>query len=91
MPFIKLSEPRSTAINLMPTNLPPPIIEPSERPTSRFAGWMLGRPLTLILTTIGVLQLLAWVPHYLTWPYWADHDVFVTGGSLLVRWKTPLS
>ena len=25
-----------------------------------------------------VYQLLAWFPHYLTWPWWTDHDVFAT-------------
>jgi hypothetical protein len=23
-------------------------------------------------------QLLFWIPHYLTWPWWSDHDVFAT-------------
>ncbi len=41
-----------------------------------FAAWALGWPLSLSLGLIALIQLGSWLPHYLTWPYWADHDVF---------------
>jgi hypothetical protein len=27
---------------------------------------------------IGLAQLAAWIPHYITWPFFVDHDVFAT-------------
>jgi hypothetical protein len=36
------------------------------------------RPLTFILASLCVLQFASWVPHYLTWPLYADHDVFAS-------------
>jgi len=44
----------------------------------RFAAWVLRGPLVVLLAGLGLLQLGTWMPHYLTWPYWADHDVFAT-------------
>lgn len=44
----------------------------------RFAAWVLRWPLTLALGLLVVGQLALWVPHYLTWPLFADHDVFMT-------------
>ena len=41
-----------------------------------FASWVLGRPLSLMLGMLALVQFGSWLPHYLTWPYWADHDVF---------------
>ncbi len=41
-----------------------------------FANWALGWPLSLGLGLVVLIQLGSWLPHYLTWPYWADHDVF---------------
>jgi len=35
-------------------------------------------PLTGLLAVICAWQLATWIPHYLTWPLWADHDVFAT-------------
>lgn len=29
-----------------------------------------------LLLALLVAQVAGWLPHYLTWPYWADHDVF---------------
>jgi len=43
-----------------------------------FAAWALGGPLSALLGLIALVQLGSWWPHYLTWPYWADHDVFAT-------------
>jgi len=42
------------------------------------AAWALGAPLTAGLALLALVQLGTWLPHYLTWPYWADHDVFAT-------------
>lgn len=39
--------------------------------------------LTLVLGLIALIQLGSWLPHYLTWPYWADHDVF---GNVARAW-----
>ena len=44
----------------------------------RRASQLLGRPMTIFLVLVCFLQLLTWLPHYLTWPLWADHDVFAT-------------
>ena len=44
----------------------------------RVASWLLRGPLTAFLGALIVLQLSLWVPHYPSWPYWADHDVFAT-------------
>ena len=43
-----------------------------------FAAWMLGWPLSAALIVVALVQLASWLPHYLTWPYWADHDVAAT-------------
>ena len=45
---------------------------------SRLADGLLCGPLTAVLVLVGFVQLATWLPHYLTWPYWADHDVFAT-------------
>src|SRR5205823_4008880 len=51
----------------------------SDHSTDRgFEAWFLGGPLSAILLIICGVQLATWLPHYLTWPYWADHDVFAT-------------
>lgn len=42
-----------------------------------FAADVLGWPLSAALGLVALVQLALWLPHYLTWPYWADHDVFV--------------
>ncbi|MCA1586535.1 MAG: hypothetical protein LC791_17785, partial [Acidobacteria bacterium] len=44
----------------------------------RIAAWLLGVPLLTGLATLCAWQLVTWAPHYLTWPMWADHDVFAT-------------
>src|SRR4051812_36849671 len=48
------------------------------RAASRLAERLLGGPLTVVLVLVGTVQVATWLPHYLTWPYWADHDVFAT-------------
>lgn len=55
-----------------------PEIKPSENPADRLAERCLERLLGPTVVALGVLQLAAWIPHYLTWPWWSDHDVFAT-------------
>jgi len=55
-----------------------PVAEESEEVTERFSAWLLRGPLTVVLGCLGLVQLASWTPHYLTWPSWADHDVFAT-------------
>ncbi|MHC5544306.1 hypothetical protein ACYOEI_39260, partial [Singulisphaera rosea] len=43
-----------------------------------FSAWVLRGPLALSLLGLVAVQLATWVPHYLTWPFWADHDVHGT-------------
>jgi hypothetical protein len=55
--------------------------EPAVAPapfTDRAAAWLLSGPVTVALLGLCVVQLATWVPHYLTWPWFADHDVFAT-------------
>jgi hypothetical protein len=44
----------------------------------RGSTWVLNGPLTAALLALCGFQLATWVPHYLTWPWFADHDVFAT-------------
>lgn len=44
----------------------------------RFALWGLRGPLSALLAALCVWELATWAPNYLTWPLWADHDVFAT-------------
>src|SRR5437660_10630764 len=50
----------------------------------RAATWLLGAPLSAALVALCGFQLATWVPHYLTWPWFADHDVFAT---LALGWE----
>jgi hypothetical protein len=50
----------------------------SESSTDPLAERLLAGPATVLAGLIGLLQLLTWLPHYLTWPFWADHDAFAT-------------
>lgn len=47
-------------------------------PWDRIANRLFAGPITFFLGLICLLQLITWIPHYLTWPLWADHDVFAT-------------
>jgi hypothetical protein len=51
--------------------------EPTRR-RERFAAWTLERGLPIGLALLVVVQAASWLPHYLTWPLYADHDVFAT-------------
>jgi hypothetical protein len=68
---------------LTPTTVADPTVAgPSTAPSAgrleRFAAWTLRGPLTIALAALVAGQLALWVPHYLTWPLFADHDVFMT-------------
>ena len=49
---------------------------PATPARERLAAGLLGWPLSWTLGVVALVQLGTWLPHYLTWPYWADHDVF---------------
>jgi len=53
----------------------------------RLAGWALKGPLTAAIVATCGAQWLAWAPQYLTWPWFADHDVFA---SLARSWDAGL-
>ncbi len=40
--------------------------------------WWLGSPLSGLILALSLGQIAAWLPQYLTWPWWSDHDVFAT-------------
>jgi hypothetical protein len=44
----------------------------------------LSGPLTAIVALVCIAQYVAWVPSYLTWPWWADLDVF---GTAALAWE----
>jgi hypothetical protein len=46
--------------------------------TESLAAWLLRGPLTVAMVSLIAVQLLSWIPHYLNWPWFADHDVFAT-------------
>ncbi len=52
--------------------------------TDRIAERLLDGPATVIVGLVCLLQLFTWIPHYLTWPLWADHDAFA---SLARGWE----
>lgn len=44
-----------------------------------FAEWVLaGNRPTIAVSALVAIVLASWAPHYLTWPYWTDHDVIAT-------------
>lgn len=49
--------------------------------TESLASWLLRGPLGLLLAMLSLLQFLTWFPNYLTWPWWADHDVFAVAAQ----------
>ncbi|MBX6312941.1 MAG: hypothetical protein IRY99_08515 [Isosphaeraceae bacterium] len=50
-------------------------IDRASRPEG-LAAWALRGPAPITLATGCALLLATWVPHYLTWPWWADTDQF---------------
>jgi hypothetical protein len=59
-------------IQRLPSTTHPRLRERIDRPLER----LLSAPLTAVLVACCVLLAIAWVPHYLTWPWWADLDQF---------------
>jgi len=42
----------------------------------RVASWLLDWPLTAFLSLVCPFMLATWIPHYVTWPWYCDHDHF---------------
>ena len=42
----------------------------------RPAAWILRGPLAVVVGALALLLLVIWVPEFLTWPLWVDHDQF---------------
>ncbi|WP_406697697.1 hypothetical protein V5E97_02445 [Singulisphaera sp. Ch08] len=61
-----------------PASATGPTPAPEAEAGDRLASWVMRGPLIVVLCSLCVLQLATWIPHYLTWPFWADHDVFAT-------------
>jgi len=53
----------------------------------RIASRVLRGPLALAVLSLCLFQLAAWIPHFLTWPFFVDHDVFAT---LALGWDSGL-
>ena len=53
-------------------------LDPAPPARERLAARLLRGPLAVGLLALAAVQLSTWVPHYLTWPLWTDHDVFAT-------------
>jgi hypothetical protein len=66
----------------MPANAQPPSAIPPAVPLlERGAGWVLRGPLTWAILGLAVIELALWLPNYLVWPLFADHDVFLTAAQ----------
>jgi hypothetical protein len=55
---------------------PPPAPPPARLDPDAIAARLLRGPLALALAGLCLGQFATWFPNYLTWPWWADHDVF---------------
>jgi hypothetical protein len=66
------------SLTLSTTNIEPNVESDARSPLEKRAGWWLAGPLTCVVAVLCLGQLLMWIPSYLTWPWWADHDVFGT-------------
>lgn len=55
----------------------------------RVSAGLLAWPLTAALGALCLWELLTWAPNYLTWPLWADHDVFATAATSWDRGVLP--
>jgi hypothetical protein len=67
----------------------PPCPTRADSHATRLAARLLSGPLTAGLLVLATAQVLTWLPHYLTWPYWADHDVFATAARAWTRGALP--
>lgn len=80
---------RTTVMDDAPDAPAPAFAErPDTAPCDRSA-WLLSGPLTAILMAVAAAQFATWLPHYLTWPYWADHDVFATAARAWTQGALP--
>ncbi len=70
---------------------PPAETQPVSSTAERLASRILNGPLAIVLGILAIWEFITWAPNYLTWPLWADHDVFATaarawhGGMLPYR------
>ena len=55
----------------------------------RVSAWWLAGPLSVALGLLCVWEFVTWAPNYLTWPMWADHDVFATAATAWDRGVLP--
>ncbi|HMB05827.1 MAG TPA: hypothetical protein VKP69_19080 [Isosphaeraceae bacterium] len=55
-----------------------PTAPPEASTVEALADRLLQAPLAGLVVGMGAFQLATWVPHYLNWPWFADHDVFAT-------------
>jgi hypothetical protein len=53
------------------------------------ASWILRIGLPAILSVLCLVLLAGWIPQYLTWPYFTDHDVFATMAREWDRGRLP--
>jgi hypothetical protein len=65
-----------------------PIATPLADRLSGLASWWLSGPLTILVGLVTLTILACWVPHYLTWPWWTDLDVFA---YLALAWDSGLA
>ena len=42
------------------------------------AAWALRGPMTAVVAATCLAYLACWAPHYLTWPFYSDHDAYAT-------------
>ena len=72
---------------------PEPVLDADNCPSldrrDRVSAGLLAWPLTAALGVLCLWELLTWAPNYLTWPLWADHDVFATAATSWDRGVLP--
>ena len=72
-----------------PSVLPAELMATSEEDRlSRFSSWWLSGPLTILVGLYSLTVLVFWIPHYLTWPWWPDLDLFA---YLALAWDSGLA
>jgi len=76
-----MTTPRSQS----PTQLASP---PEQDLLSRLSSWCVSGPLTILAVLYSLVLLALWIPHYLTWPWWPDLEVFA---YLALAWDSGLA
>jgi len=61
--------------------------ETSWSPADRLTAWIMKWPLGIAIFSLCLVQLATWIPHYLTWPFFVDHEVFA---NLALQWNSGL-